>query len=85
MSIIQVQDLTKKYGDFTAVDHVSFEVEKGTMLGFLGVNGAGKTTVINMLSTLLTPDEGTVQICGETLGKSDQKKNRNCLSAKLSG
>ena len=87
MSIIQVQNLTKKYGDFTAVDHVSFEVEKGTMLGFLGVNGAGKTTVINMLSTLLTPEEGNVKICGEILGKSNQEIRRkigivyqqNCL------
>lgn len=73
MSIIQVNNLTKKYNDLTAVNHVSFEVEKGTMLGFLGVNGAGKTTVINMLATLLTPNEGNVQICGETLGKGNQK------------
>lgn len=87
MRVIQVQNLTKKYGDFTAVDDVSFEVEKGTMLGFLGVNGAGKTTVINMLSTLLTPDEGNVRICGEILGKSNQEIRRkigivyqqNCL------
>lgn len=73
MSIIQVNNLTKKYNDFTAVNHISFEVEKGTMLGFLGVNGAGKTTVINMLATLLTPNEGSVQICGETLGKGNQE------------
>lgn len=87
MSIIQVRNLTKKYGDFIAVDHVSFEVEKGTMLGFLGINGAGKTTVINMLSTLLTPDEGGAEICGETLGKGNQDIRRrigivyqqNCL------
>lgn len=87
MSIIQVQNLTKKYGDFTAVDHVSFQVEKGTLLGFLGINGAGKTTVINMLSTLLTPEEGDVEICGETLGKNNQEIRRkigivyqqNCL------
>ena len=87
MSIIRVNNLTKKYNDLTAVNHISFEVEKGTMLGFLGVNGAGKTTVINMLATLLTPDEGGAEICGEILGKSDQAIRRkigivyqqNCL------
>ena len=87
MSIIRVDNLTKKYNDFTAVNHISFEVEKGTMLGFLGVNGAGKTTVINMLATLLTPDEGIGEICGETLGKGNREIRRkigivyqqNCL------
>lgn len=71
MNIIKVNNLTKRYGDFTAVDRVSFEVEKGKMVGFLGINGAGKTTVINMLTTLLTPDDGGAEICGETLGKRD--------------
>ena len=87
MSIISVKNLTKKYNDFTAVNHISFEVEKGTMLGFLGVNGAGKTTVINMLATLLTPNEGSAEVCGETLGRENQKIRRkigivyqqNCL------
>lgn len=87
MNIIQVNNFTKRYGDLTAVNHISFEVEKGTMLGFLGVNGAGKTTVINMLATLLTPDEGSAEICGETLGKGNQAIRRkigivyqqNCL------
>lgn len=87
MSIISVENLTKKYGDFTAVNHISFAVEKGSLLGFLGVNGAGKTTVINMLATLLTPDEGKAEICGETLGQNDQNirrkigivYQRNCL------
>lgn len=87
MGIIQVNNLTKKYGELTAVNHISFEVEKGTMLGFLGVNGAGKTTVINMLATLLTPDEGNAKVCGEILGKGNQEIRRkigivyqqNCL------
>ena len=77
MSIINISNLTKKYGDVTAVDHISFQVEEGTMLGFLGVNGAGKTTVINMLSTLLMPDGGSVEICGEELGKNDPAIRRN--------
>ena len=76
MSIIKVNNLTKRYGNFTAVNHVSFEVKKGTMLGFLGINGAGKTTVINMLATLLTPDEGSATICGEYLGKRNYEIRR---------
>lgn len=73
MDIIEVRDLTKTYGDLVAVDHISFQVEKGTMLGFLGVNGAGKSTAINMLSTLLQPDAGTARICGLELGKEDHQ------------
>lgn len=92
MRIMNVQNLTKKYGDFTAVNRVSFSVEKGTMLGFLGINGAGKTTVISMLSTLLAPDGGSAEICGEELGKNDRKIRRkigivyqqNCLDDILS-
>lgn len=92
MNVIEVKNLTKRYGNFTAVDHVSFEVEKGTMLGFLGVNGAGKTTVINMLSTLLSPEEGEAVICGNTLGKHNEEIRRkigivyqqNCLDDILS-
>lgn len=72
MNAIQVSNLTKCYGEVTAVNHISFSVEKGTMLGFLGVNGAGKTTAINMLSTLITPDEGQVEICGQMLGKENE-------------
>ena len=87
MGIICVRELTKKYNDFTAVNSISFDVEKGTMLGFLGVNGAGKTTVINMLATLLTPDGGSAEICGGTLGKDNRDIRRkigivyqqNCL------
>ena len=87
MAIIKVEKLTKKYRDVTAVNQISFEVEKGTLLGFLGVNGAGKTTVINMLVTLLTPDGGSAEVCGEILGKGNQEIRRktgivyqqNCL------
>lgn len=72
MNAIKVENLTKQYGKVTAVNHISFEVERGSMLGFLGVNGAGKTTVINMLSTLITPDEGAVEICGQSLGRANE-------------
>ena len=62
MSIIQVENLTKKYGSFTAVDQISFQVEQGEMFGFLGPNGAGKSTTIKMLVTLLAPTGGTIII-----------------------
>ena len=77
MDIIQVENLTKRYGELTAVNHISFGVEEGSRLGFLGINGAGKTTAINMLSTLLRPDEGTARICGHLLGKEDDSIRRN--------
>ncbi|WP_082080319.1 ATP-binding cassette domain-containing protein [Williamsia herbipolensis] len=56
--------LVKRFGDFTAVDGVSFEVAPGTVLGLLGPNGAGKTTTVNMLATLLIPDAGSARIAG---------------------
>lgn len=87
MAILDVKNLTKKYGDFTAVDNISFSVGEGELMGFLGVNGAGKSTTINMLSTLLKPDNGTAEICGLALGKNDNEIRRkigivyqqNCL------
>lgn len=68
---IKVSGLTKKYADITAVDHIDFEVEKGKMIGFLGVNGAGKSTSINMMTTILKVDEGECIICGHRLGTED--------------
>ncbi len=61
---LEVQGLTKKFGDFTAVDHVTFSVKPGEVLGYLGPNGSGKTTTIRMLCGLLLPTEGTAQILG---------------------
>jgi ABC-2 type transport system ATP-binding protein len=63
-SMIRVQNLVKKFGDFTAVDNVSFDVAKGEIFAFLGPNGAGKTTTIKMLTTLLAPTGGTLEIDG---------------------
>jgi ABC-type multidrug transport system ATPase subunit len=62
--MIECKDLTKRFGHFTAVDHVSFEVEKGSIFGFLGPNGSGKSTVIRMLCGILTPTEGVARIAG---------------------
>ncbi len=61
---IVVGDLTKKFGDFTAVDHVSFSVEAGEIFGWLGPNGAGKTTTIRMLLGLIKPTAGTARVLG---------------------
>jgi ABC-2 type transport system ATP-binding protein len=62
MSIIEVKNLTKKFGSFTAVNDISFTVEQGEIFAFLGPNGAGKTTTIKMLTTLLDPTHGEVKI-----------------------
>lgn len=62
--IIKVKNLTKKFGDFVAVDDISFEVEKGEIFAFLGPNGAGKSTTIKMLTTLIKPTSGEIEING---------------------
>ncbi|HSM37659.1 MAG TPA: ABC transporter ATP-binding protein, partial [Longimicrobiales bacterium] len=61
---IEVHDITRRFGDFTAVDHVSFAVDRGEIFGFLGPNGAGKTTTIRMLTGLLLPSEGNGNVAG---------------------
>lgn len=62
MSIITVKNLVKKFGDFSAVDNISFEVKRGEIFAFLGPNGAGKTTTIKMLTTLLDPTSGEISL-----------------------
>ena len=61
---VEAKNLVKKFGDFTAVDGVSFQVPKGSVLGVLGPNGAGKTTCVQMMTTLLTPTSGTATVAG---------------------
>ncbi len=73
MTIIEVNNLTKRFGDFTAVDHISFSIHAGEVFGFLGPNGAGKTTTINMLTGLARPTEGTMIISGHD-GNKEMKK-----------
>jgi len=70
---IRTTKLTKKFVDFTAVDHVSFEVKKGEIFGLLGPNGAGKSTAIRMLSTLSRPTEGSATVAGFDVLKEDNK------------
>lgn len=64
MNIIKVENLSKSFGNITAVDKISFEVEEGSIFGFLGPNGAGKTTTINILCTLLSPTKGKAYLNG---------------------
>jgi drug efflux transport system ATP-binding protein len=61
---IEARDLTRKFGTFTAVDHISFDVAAGEVFGFLGANGAGKTTAIRILTGLLAPTSGTARVAG---------------------
>lgn len=67
--IIEVRDFVKKYGNFTAVDHVSFEVESGSIFAFLGPNGAGKSTTINTLCTIIEKTSGTLLIDGKDVSR----------------
>ena len=73
MEIIKVKNLTKYYGQLKAVDDISFTVEKGSLFAFLGVNGAGKSTTINILSGALNPSAGEVTICGKVLEKEPEE------------
>ncbi|MCW6159503.1 MAG: ATP-binding cassette domain-containing protein [Candidatus Micrarchaeales archaeon] len=73
MDIITVNGLTKKFGKFTAVDKISFQVKTGEIFGLLGPNGAGKTTTIKMLITLLAPTAGNATIAGANITKEKRK------------
>ena len=67
--LVQVRNLTKRFGDFVAVDNISFDIREGEILGLLGPNGAGKTTTIHMLLGLITPTSGSIRIFGLDLDK----------------
>ena len=75
--VIKVRDLTKRFGDFVAVDHISFDVRRGEIFGFLGPNGAGKSTAIKMLTTLLHPTSGSAEICGYDVVKNSDDVRRH--------
>lgn len=72
-----VQDLTRTFGSFTAVDHISFEVKSGEIFGFLGANGAGKTTTIRMLCGLLLPTSGEASVYGFSINTDSEKIKQN--------
>src|SRR5512140_194389 len=76
--MINVQNLRRTFGAIVAVDDISFNVEKGQVLGFLGPNGAGKSTAMKMLACFLEPDSGTASICGHDI-RTDSVGVRKCL------
>lgn len=84
--IIETQQLTRKFGAFTAVDHISFEVQQGEIFGFLGANGAGKTTAMKMLCGLLLPTSGKGTVAGFDIFTQTEsiKKNIGYMSQKFS-
>jgi ABC-2 type transport system ATP-binding protein len=84
--IIQAENLTKRFGDFTAVNAISFEVQKGEIFGFLGANGAGKTTAMRMLCGLSVPTSGSATVAGFDVykGAEEIKKNIGYMSQKFS-
>lgn len=83
--VITAQNLTKRFGNFTAVDHISFEVKRGEIFGFLGANGAGKTTAMRMLCGLSIPTEGKGMVAGYDIEKQPDlvKKNIGYMSQKF--
>lgn len=76
--MIEVKNLVKKYGDHTAVDHLSFQIEKGKIYGFLGPNGAGKSTTMNMITGYIASTEGTVSIDGYDI-LEEPEKAKKCI------
>ena len=68
--MITARDLTCRFGDFTAVDRVSFTIERGEIFGFVGSNGCGKTTTMKMLTGLLPPSEGEALLFGKPIGRA---------------
>ena len=83
--VIQVEGLTKMFGDFTAVNAITFEVEKGEIFGFLGANGAGKTTAMKMLIGISNPTSGAAKVAGFDVftNAEDVKKNIGYMSQKF--
>jgi ABC-2 type transport system ATP-binding protein len=85
-TVIKVENLTKRFGNFTAVDNISFEVKRGEIFGFLGANGAGKTTAMRMLCGLSIPTEGRGTVAGYDIFKQPEliKKSIGYMSQKFS-
>src|SRR5436190_11327348 len=86
MKVIEADNLVKRFGDFTAVDHITFQVEQGEIFGFLGANGAGKTTAMRMFCGLSKPTSGNGSVAGFDIRKKpeDIKRNIGYMSQKFS-
>ena len=76
-TVISVHELTKRFGDFTAVDRISFEVSRGEIFGFLGANGAGKTTAMRMLCGLSRPTSGSGRVAGCDIVRQGEQIKRH--------
>ena len=74
--MIQVENITKRYGNFTAVDGISFDIDEGEIVGFLGPNGAGKSTTMNMITGFIEPSEGRIIVDGYDISKKPKKAKR---------
>ena len=74
--MIQVENITKRYGSFTAVDKINFEIEEGEIVGFLGPNGAGKSTTMNMITGFIEPTSGKIIVDGYDISKKPKKAKR---------
>ena len=75
--VIQTEQLTKRFGSFTAVDHITFDVRQGEIFGFLGANGAGKTTAMRMLCGLSRPTSGKGRVAGFDIARQPEKVKQN--------
>ncbi|MBQ1418078.1 MAG: ABC transporter ATP-binding protein [Firmicutes bacterium] len=84
--MIEIKGLTKKFGDFTAVDHLDLTIDTGEFFGLLGPNGAGKTTTISMVSTVLLPTSGEILVDGKKLDRkaSEQKRKLSVITQEYS-
>ena len=81
MNVLKTQNLTKRYGSTAAVDNVSLSVEKGDIFGLIGQNGAGKTTLMRLIASLVRPDDGSIELFGETTtaGQSASRSRMGCV------
>lgn len=75
--MIEVQNLTRRFGEHTVVNHLNFKIKQGTVCGFLGPNGAGKSTTMNMITGYLAPSDGTALICGIDMMQEPEKAKRH--------
>ncbi|WP_071458986.1 ABC transporter ATP-binding protein [Bacillus massilinigeriensis] len=77
MSILSIQNLNKSFGEHKIINNLTFSVPEGTIYGFLGQNGSGKTTTMKMVLGLLKPNSGSISVCGETVSYGETKTNRH--------
>ena len=82
-AVIRVKDLTRKYGELTAVSALTFDVQQGEVVGFVGANGAGKTTTMRIMATLEMPTAGGVEICGhDVVNHPDEVRRQDRMDAR---